>query len=497
MTGHTVDVTVVGTGVIGLAAAHTLLGRGLTVALIGPSPMAAPGQASAAAGAMLSPFSEVDAAQAAERVELEVGQRLRSLARYPSWLAGLADAAAQPPVPLAEGTWVVATDAERADLAAIARAAHSASHPAELHHGTDVDGLRPETAATAALWLPTEPSLDITCLLRTLEAAVTRHRAARWIRSTATSVQVGRAAVRLRCADGVVVDCGRVVLAAGAGIPVLLGERARDLGIPPVLAGRGVSLVLDTPVATPHTIRTPNAAFACGTHLVPRGDGTVYLGATNRLTLAPRLDAAATLDEVAVLIGDATRVIEHRLAAAELRRVQVGYRPYTLDHLPLAGPTADPRILLCTATYRSGVLLAPLMADLVADEITEPGSLACHPYRADRPMPAPTLTDLLTPAALRGLADHLTAPGTRSSGPAARQLAALLAATLPAALTADDPLGTAMTRLFTRAPVAELLPSLLTLVERLETRPCPSTTSIPTPRYSSPRPVSGAAAPAT
>lgn len=47
----------------------------------------------------------------------------------------------------------------------------------------------------------------------------------------------------------------------------------------------------------------------------------------------------------------------------------------------------DPRVLLATATYRCGVLLAPLLADLVADEITEPGSLAAHPYRVDRPMP--------------------------------------------------------------------------------------------------------------
>ncbi|MEV5721819.1 FAD-dependent oxidoreductase [Amycolatopsis mediterranei] len=493
MTGRAVDVAVVGTGVIGLAAAHELLARGLTVAVLGPRPGTAPGQASAAAGAMLSLFSEVDADQPEMRVELEVSQRLKSFARYPAWLDGLAGASCRPPVPLVNGTWVVATEAQRADVAAIARAARTASHPAELHDGAPVDGLRPEVAPAAALWLPTEPSLDITHLLKALAAAVTEHLSARWIDSPVTDVTPGHAAILLHCADSTVLTCGQIVLAAGAGIPVLLGDRADELGVPPVLAGRGVSMVLGTPVAVEHTVRTPNAAFACGTHLVPRAGGAVYLGATNRLTLAPKLDGGATLDEVATLIGNATRFIDHRLAGAELLRTQVGYRPYTLDHLPLVGPTADPRVLLATATYRCGVLLAPLLADLVADEITEPGSLACHPYRADRPMPVPKLPDLLTPATLRGLADHLAGPGARPGDAGSRQLTALLAAALPAVLARPGPIGPAIARLFAHAPVAEVLPSLLALAERLEARPCP----IPPPRSSSPQPLSAASAPAT
>jgi hypothetical protein len=47
---------------------------------------------------------------------------------------------------------------------------------------------------------------------------------------------------------------------ACAGIPALLGARGREFGVPPVLAARGVSMVLNTPIATPHTVRTPNSA---------------------------------------------------------------------------------------------------------------------------------------------------------------------------------------------------------------------------------------------
>ncbi|MEV6905932.1 FAD-dependent oxidoreductase [Amycolatopsis sp. NPDC051071] len=155
----------IGTGVVGLAAAHALLARGLTVTVLGPRPAGAAGQGSAPAGAMLSPFSEVDASQPEARVELEVGQRLKAFARYPAWLDELAAASRQPPIPLVPGTWVVATAAERDDLAAIARAAHGATHPAEPHHSTDHTGLAQGAESAAALWLPTEPSLDITRLL--------------------------------------------------------------------------------------------------------------------------------------------------------------------------------------------------------------------------------------------------------------------------------------------------------------------------------------------
>jgi glycine/D-amino acid oxidase-like deaminating enzyme len=63
VTGRAVGVAVVGAGVVEPAAVYALLDRGLTVAVLGPRPAVAPGQASAAAGAMLSLFSEVDASQ--------------------------------------------------------------------------------------------------------------------------------------------------------------------------------------------------------------------------------------------------------------------------------------------------------------------------------------------------------------------------------------------------------------------------------------------------
>jgi glycine/D-amino acid oxidase-like deaminating enzyme len=450
------DVAVAGTGVVGLAVACELLGRGMRVTVIGPRSGDHRGQASRAAGAMLSTFSEIEPGHAPARVAVETSERLAAHEMYPGWLdkIGIGQQAQQ-------GTWVLAPAGRGPWLDPIAAAATAAGHLAELHDPSDIPGLDAPWESAAALWLPTEASIDSHVLLDALAAAVARHPHAEWLDITATEAAAGL----VRCADGSTVTAGQVVLAAGAMIPALLPEAGRPLGVPPVLAGRGVSLLLDAPqVPVEHVVRTPNAAFACGVHLVPRAGGGLYLGGTNRLTLGPDPDRRATVGELAALAGDATTLLDHRLGGAEVTETRVGLRPYTVDHLPLIGPTGDARVLLATATYRCGVLLAPRIAALTADEITAPGTLDGHPYRTLRPMPVAE-ADATTGDAAADLMDHLLQGG----GHLPPQTEAELAAFLPAALNAllASPGGSpALQRLWRAAPVPEVLPALLSLAAR-------------------------------
>jgi glycine oxidase len=450
------DVAVVGTGVVGLAVACELLDRGLRVTVAGPRGGDHRGQASRAAGAMLSTFSEIEPGHDPARVTVETGERLAAHEMYPGWLdrLGIGQQARQ-------GTWVLAPAGRRAWLDPIAAAATAAGHLSELHDPGDIPGLAAPRESAAALWLPTEASIDSRVLLDALAAAVTRHPHAEWRDTTATAAEAGA----VRCADGGTVTAGQVVLAAGAMIPALLPEAGRPLGVPPVLAGRGASLLLDVPqVPVEHVVRTPNAAFACGVHLVPRAGGGLYLGGTNRLTLSPDPERRATAGELAALIGDATALLDHRLTGAEVIGTRVGLRPYTIDHLPLVGPTGDPRVLLATATYRCGVLLAPRIAALIADEATAPGTLDGHPYRALRPMPVPG-AESVTGNAAADLIDHLLQGGGHLPPQAQAELAAFLPAALSAMLAGPGG-SAALRRLWGAAPVPEVLPSLLSLAAR-------------------------------
>ena len=458
------DVAVVGTGVVGLAVALELLHRGLRVVVIGPRTGAHRGQGTRAAGAMLSTFSELEPHHDQERAHLETGERLAAAAAWPQWLERIATAGGGT-VTAPAGTWVLAPAGRRLLLDPIAAAARAAGHAVEEHDPAAVPGLDAPASSAGALWLPTEARVDSSALMEALSQAVHQHPGSHWTTDAAVAVR----STEVTLADGSVVRAREVVLAAGCGIPDLLPERGRPQGVPPILAGRGTSVLLDSPaLVLPHVVRTPNAAFACGVHLVPRTDGAVYLGGTNRLTLDADPGQAASLDEVAVLAADAGDLLDPRLRSAGLRSARVGLRPYTLDHLPLIGRTGEPGVLLATATYRCGVLLAPRLAQLVAEEITTPGALDAHPYRATRPMPAPDIEQVLAKGAAQGLLDHLLQGGGHLTPAQQGEFAAFTALALRALLEEKSAAGTAVRRLWDRAPVIEAVPALFALARRLE-----------------------------
>lgn len=458
---RTADVVMVGAGVVGLACALELARAGTSVALLGPRTGDHCGQASRAAGAMLTVFSEVEAAHPPERVKIEVAERVAARAGYEAWLDQLAEAGG-PPVTLTPGVWVTASvPADRAELAAIAAAAADSGVPGQLHSPDAVPGLQ-SPSVFEALWLPGEAGVDAEALVAAAAAAVLAHPRITWIDADAIALAENGAAMEVRTSSGDVVTGDHVVLAAGAQIPALLRRsRGIELDAPPVLAGRGVSMILDAgPVEVTAAVRTPNRGFACGAHLVPRGKGGLYLGATNRLSTRPDRDRRPSADEITTLLHDATCELNAGLRHAHLRQIRVGYRPFTVDHLPLVGRTAHPAVLLATATYRCGMLLAPRVGTLIQREIEHPGALTEHPYSPRRPMPHPDLAQLIE-AHRPELVELVCQPGGQLPPGTAGPLAATLAAALTHHL--DDP---AARRLATTAPVAEVLPLLFDIAGR-------------------------------
>jgi glycine/D-amino acid oxidase-like deaminating enzyme len=457
------DVAVIGTGVVGLAVTAALLDRGLSVTVIGRRDGAHPGQASRAAGAMLSTFSEIEPGHDPDRVRVETAERLAATELYPEWLSAI-NTAAGTDVQAVAGTWVLAPPGRAAHLHPIATAARAAGHPAEEHHPHDIAELTAPQDCEAALWLPGEARIDSAALLDALTHTIAAHSRSQWQDTTAITVRPGH----VDCGTGGSVQAGAVVLAAGTGIPALLPGGGAELGVPPILAGRGASVLLRAAgLPLPYVMRTPNAAFACGVHLVPRDDGTLYLGGTNRLTTTPDPHQPATLDELAMLFAGATTQLIPALAAAHPLTPRVGLRPYTLDHLPLVGPTREPSLLLATATYQCGVLLAPRIAALIADEITTPGVLADHPYRVLRPMPTPEPAQIIT-AGAGALLEHLLQNGGHLPPAAAAEFTAFAGLALRALTDDTTRAGAPLRRLWAAAPVVEAVPSLFALARRLQ-----------------------------
>ncbi len=334
----TVDVAVVGAGVIGLSVAWRCRLRGLTVRVFDPD--AGRGASWAAAG-MLAPVAETTFG------EPEVAELLAESARL--WPGFARDLAAQTGRDIGyrtEGTLVVALTAD--DLAEARRL---------WAYQRDLQPL------TGSVLRDREPGLSPR--VRGGALAPTDHQ-----------VDPRRTVAALRAAVGVVhpvrvtdlsgLDARTVVVAAGCGTAALTGLPVRPV------KGQILRLRGGSPVR--HVIR----GYADGrqVYLVPRADGEVLVGATSE----ERTDGAVTAGAVLDLLRAAVDLVPE-LQEYELFEAVAGHRPATPDNAPLIGRLRD-NVVVAGGHYRHGVVLAPVTAELVADIVAgAPGPAAFDPGR--------------------------------------------------------------------------------------------------------------------
>ena len=99
-------------------------------------------------------------------------------------------------------------------------------------------------------------------------------------------------------------------------------------------------------------------------YLVPR-DGQVVIGATmeqGRVIDTPEDEVIEALRREGVRLCPA-------LAGAAVSESWAGVRPGTPDHAPFIGETVTPGLYVAAGHYRNGVLLAPVTARIIADQI--------------------------------------------------------------------------------------------------------------------------------
>jgi glycine oxidase len=164
----------------------------------------------------------------------------------------------------------------------------------------------------------------------------------------------------VRTEGGEELRAAAVVLAAGAwsGQVEWLPEPAR----PPVRPVKGQSVEL----------RARDGAAPCRrivaserVYLVPRPDGRLIVGATVE---EQGFDTAVTAGGVYELLREAYRLLPE-IAEMELIEAAAGLRPGTADNLPLIGASGVDGLLWASGHYRNGILLAPLTANTLVDQL--------------------------------------------------------------------------------------------------------------------------------
>ncbi|MCY1395649.1 D-amino acid dehydrogenase small subunit [compost metagenome] len=372
------DVIVIGSGAVAGSIAFEMADRGLKVCRVGPIERS--NAASWAAGAMNGCFGEVTRGLLGnEHGKLKLRMDLLAKEQWPYWAQRLAEASGDSTsLVSATGTHVVLntagmTEVDSVNYEAIEQALIEYCEPYEVQDPGRIQWLKPDDQVRPlrSLYIPGEHAVNAQALLVKLDRAL-QSRGATLRSEVARRVLIeGGTTTGVELASGECLVARKVVVAAGVHSLDLLQNIPHLSQIPPLFSGYGVSLLVrpapgcGIPDAV---IRTPNRAFACGLHCVPRADGVLYLGATNILAEQPR--SQALISDVQFLLDCAVEQLNVDLHNAEILSIQVGNRPIPADGFPLIGECGVEGLWLATGTYRDGLHQSPLLAQYLANAVT-------------------------------------------------------------------------------------------------------------------------------
>lgn len=320
-------ITVVGAGVAGLWQAYMLAYRGHSVHLVEQSPVPFSGAASAFAGAMLAPYCERETAPPIVR---DLG--LRSLDLWRAAFSGV----------VSNGTLVVAHPGDRSELVRFSRLTEGY----RSLESEELAKLEPDLAGRfrQGLFFPEEAHVEPAAALGFLLTAIRR-----------LGVTITLDHAWQPDGTGTVIDCRG--MGANQDMTSLRGVRGERLLV------QTPSIRLKRPVRFLHP-RSP-------LYIVPWDMGTYMIGATviesedtGPVTLRSALDLLATAHALHPAFGD-----------ARILSFDAGVRPAFPDNVPRV--VVRGRSIRVNGLYRHGFLLAPALAELVADYLE--GQLTLSP----------------------------------------------------------------------------------------------------------------------
>ncbi|MEO5858270.1 MAG: glycine oxidase ThiO [Pyrinomonadaceae bacterium] len=345
------DFVIIGGGVIGLTIARELHRRGAgTITVIDRG--RAGGEASWAAAGMLAPNVECRADDELFRI-CTASNRL-----YPDFAAELL---AETGIDIhldRSGTLSLAfTEDEAAELNAKYTWQRNAGITVESLTSDDIRKLEPEISASvhSGFLYPNDWQVEN----RQLVAGLRKYCELNQI-ELIENTAMERLVIRGGEARAVETSRGaqhadRVIVTAGAWSDQLLP-------VPKVkpIRGQMISLAASDPRILDRVIYSHRG------YLVPRSDGRVLVGATVEnvgFSKEVTADAISTLKAAAIEIAP-------RLAKIEIAEAWAGLRPFVEGEMPVIGRVPDiENAFVATGHYRNGILLAPITAKMIADEV--------------------------------------------------------------------------------------------------------------------------------
>ncbi len=386
---HTV---ILGNGIVALSIAFRLakrLGSGDRITIVGRSHRH--GSATLAAAAMLNSFAEIEADSLESELDLYRFELSHLATRmWPDFEKELIQAAgAHLPSGCAKcegcsgggcfgaGTYVVnnsaADDLDDENFDAIVNALGNFNEPHEFVSPKDIPNYLPSQRhrATRAVLIHNEGWFNPRLMLEKLDQVLQANPRVSFVDGDISQLQAVAGAVSsVELEGGRVVAGDQFVLATGATVTDILSRSRLGIDVQRIFYGVGVSVEIRSP-DFPHTkcIRTPNRGLACGLYSVPYfvGPGVpndhVLIGASNFISPVPY--DFGRLTSVETLLKGAMEQINTNFYRADLVRVNVGWRPTSVDTYPLLGRTSIANLIIASGTKRDGFHLAPLISEKI------------------------------------------------------------------------------------------------------------------------------------
>lgn len=339
-------VAVVGAGIVGLCTAWELKKRGHEVTIYDPEPVS---EASYAAAGMLAPVSEVVWDQPTLYPLMAQSKEL-----YPDFVASVGEPASMGY--LTSETFVCAGDAADRDTLSDLVELQSEIGQVERLTARQARSLEPGLGpgVVGAVHIPGDHQIDP----RAFCATLLEH--------------MSESLVRERVTDVTELDADHVVVAAGlqtcdiAGVPAL-----------PLRPVYGDVLRLSVPEHLQPLVTRTIRGVVRGrpVYVVPRGDGSIVLGATSRED-GPGVSA----EGVHQLLRDAHHLVPG-LWDCSITEMTCRARPGSPDDVPMVGRVSD-RLTVSTGYFRHGILLSVVGAQLTADAVEgKPLPESVNPFR--------------------------------------------------------------------------------------------------------------------
>ncbi|RYE14946.1 MAG: FAD-binding oxidoreductase [Rickettsiales bacterium] len=364
------DLSIIGNGILALSTAYEFIKNNSKskIAIIGQKHRS--NGATIAAGAMLNCFAEVTNCSLKfneSRSKLEMA--IKALYLWEEWIENINSLVnKEDQISINNGTFVILNSKsgilDSENFSSMISALNSYNEYYEEVDPIDIPGLDPieDSRPLKSIYLPREGCINPFSLINTLEKILISTNQVDFIEDEVIKIDSNKIINYIETNRGYKLSSDHYLIAAGA-----YSQRIIDLipelnkRIPRILAGVGYSLVIEQQKnKVTNVIRTPNRAGACGLHVLPYNDTSLYIGASNNVSFEPQSDPSMGL--IHFITECAIEQINQEYHRSKILKINTGNRPATLDTYPLIGETSIKGLWIITGTYRDGFHQSPLLA---------------------------------------------------------------------------------------------------------------------------------------